>query len=212
MTDRSEDEGPLEIAIVGDLTDSEAELTDRLLSIEPGGECTIYFDSPGGSPYCAVSLMTLIKLRDLKATGIVTGECSSATLWPFAACQRRIVTPFSVMLFHPMRWQSEENVGLAEASEWARHFGQLEQDMDVLLANLFNVPPDKMRKWINPGRYVSGREMAEAGMAELIELDDLRLIASHNAAKESSPDNSNGAGGHAHMPGKSPARPRRRRR
>ena len=52
--------GPLEIAIVGDLTDHEAELTDRLLSIEPGGQCTIYFDSPGGSPYCAVSMATLM--------------------------------------------------------------------------------------------------------------------------------------------------------
>ena len=133
MQKRRDEEEPVEIAIVGDLTDSEADLTDRLLSVEPGGECTIYFDSPGGSPYCAVSLMTLIQLRDIKATGIVTGECSSATLWPFAACKRRIVTPYSVMLFHPMRWQSEENVGLAEAAEWARHFGHLEQEMDELL-------------------------------------------------------------------------------
>jgi ATP-dependent Clp protease, protease subunit len=177
MTDRRDEEGPVEIAIVGDLTDSEADLTDRLLGIEPGGECTIYFDSPGGSPYCAVSLMTLIKLRNVRATGIVTGECSSATLWPFAACRRRIVTPFSVMLFHPMRWQSEENVGLAEAAEWARHFGQLEQDMDHLLAHLFGVSPESMRDWINPGRYVSGRDLAAAGMAELVELDKLHLIS-----------------------------------
>ena len=92
MTDRDGEE-PVEIAIVGDLTDSEADLTDRLLGIEPGGECTIYFDSPGGSPYCAVSLMTLIKLRNLRATGIVTGECSSATLWPFAACTRSVYCP-----------------------------------------------------------------------------------------------------------------------
>jgi ATP-dependent Clp protease protease subunit len=166
----------VEIALVGDLTDSEAELTDRLLSVEPGGECTIYFDSPGGSPYCAVSLMTLIKLRDVKATGIVTGECSSAALWPFAACKRRIVTPFSVMLFHPMRWQSEENVGLAEAAEWARHFGHLEQEMDTLLAHLFGVSANIMREWINPGRYVSGRELAAAGMAELVELDQLHRV------------------------------------
>ncbi len=44
MNDREEDEGPVEIAIVGDLTDTEGELTDRLLGVEPGGECTIYFD------------------------------------------------------------------------------------------------------------------------------------------------------------------------
>jgi ATP-dependent protease ClpP protease subunit len=169
-------EGPIEIALVGDLTENEAELTERLLSVEPGGECVLYFDSPGGSPYCAVSLMTLIRLRGLVATGIVTGECSSATLWPFAACQRRYVTPFSVLLFHPMRWQSEENVGLAEAAEWARHFGQLERDMDSLLADLFGVTVEQMNKWINPGRYVSGRELAEAGLAELLDLRDVPSI------------------------------------
>jgi ATP-dependent Clp protease, protease subunit len=214
MDNREDEDGPVEIAIVGDLTDSEAELTDRLLGVEPGGECTIYFDSPGGSPYCAVSLMTLIKLRNLKATGIVTGECSSATLWPFAACHRRIVTPFSVMLFHPMRWQSEENVGLAEASEWARHFAQLEQDMDSLLAHLFNVPTELMRKWILPGRYVSGRELADAGMAELIELDQLHsatfegLHVQHQVATS----NGNGTTAQVRRPAKSPARQRRHRR
>lgn len=213
MSQHDDDDQPVEIAIVGDLTDSEAELTDRLLSIEPGGECTIYFDSPGGSPYCAVSLMTLIKLRDLKATGIVTGECSSATLWPFAACRRRIVTPFSVMLFHPMRWQSEENVGLAEAAEWARHFGQLEQDMDSLLAQLFGVEPEMMRHWINPGRYVSGRDLAAAGMAELIELDQLHRISTSHALLENKMPATNGANGGSTVrrPAKVPVRRRRRR-
>lgn len=214
MIERRDDEGPVEIAIVGDLTDSEAELTDRLLGIEPGGECTIYFDSPGGSPYCAVSLMTLIKLRNLRATGIVTGECSSATLWPFAACRRRIVTPFSVMLFHPMRWQSEENVGLAEAAEWARHFGQLEEEMDALLAHLFGVTPEVMREWINPGRYVTGRELAAAGMAELIELDELHRVSHDRSLVENKSSLSNGAksGTQVRRPAKAPARRRRRRR
>jgi ATP-dependent Clp protease, protease subunit len=213
LSQQQDDDELVEIAIVGDLTDSEAELTDRLLSIEPGGECTIYFDSPGGSPYCAVSLMTLIKLRDLKATGIVTGECSSATLWPFAACHRRIVTPFSVMLFHPMRWQSEENVGLAEAAEWARHFGQLEQDMDSLLAHLFGVEPELMREWINPGKYVSGRDLAAAGMAELVELDQLHRISSNPALLENKMPASNGANGGSTVrrPAKVPVRRRRRR-
>jgi ATP-dependent protease ClpP protease subunit len=172
MNSTSDDRRP-EIALVGDLTENEAELTERLLDVEPGGECLIYFDSPGGSPYCAMSLMTLIRLRSLRATGIVTGECSSAALWPFAACDRRIVTPFSVMLFHPMRWQSEENVGLAEAAEWARHFGQLEKDMDALLADLFGTSRELMDQWINPGRYVGGPELAAAGLAELVTFDAL---------------------------------------
>jgi ATP-dependent protease ClpP protease subunit len=211
MVEKAEDEGPIEIAIVGDLTDSEGELTDRLLAVEPGGECTIYFDSPGGSPYCAVSLMTLIKMRGLNATGIVTGECSSAALWPFAACQRRFVTPFSVMLFHPMRWQSEENVGLAEAAEWARHFGQLERDMDVLLAHLFGVPAEAMHQWINPGRYVSGRELAEAGMAKLVEFDQLNTIPFQPLLPESA-TRTVGAGTKEHRQQMAPAARRRPRR
>ena len=72
-----------------------------------------------------------------------------------------------------MKWQSEENVGLAEAAEWARHFGHLEKDMDALLADLFGVSRDMMRSWINPGKYVSGSELAGAGLAELITASDL---------------------------------------
>ena len=173
--------GPLEIALVGDLTDNEVDLTEKLLSIEPGGECTMYIDSPGGSPYCAMSLMSLILLRGLRVTGIITGECSSAALWPFAACRRRLVTPYSVMLFHPMKWQSEEHVALAEAAEWARHFGHLESQMDHLLAELFGISNETMKKLIDPGRYVSGRELSEAGMAEMIELHQLKIFKSNGA-------------------------------
>ncbi|MEM8679143.1 MAG: hypothetical protein AAGF97_07315 [Planctomycetota bacterium] len=169
----TEDEGPIEIPFVGDLTDSEAELTDRILSVPPGGECTLFIDSPGGSPYCAISLTTLLIVRDIKATALVCGECSSAALWPFAACQRRVVSPYSVLLFHPMKWQSEEHVGLAEASEWARHFGVLEQDMDKLLCTLLGVEQGLMDKWIRPGRYVSGKELVDAGLAEMLDLNEM---------------------------------------
>ena len=176
-------EHPIEIAFVGDLTDNEAELTERLLSVPPGGECTLFIDSPGGSPYCAVSLTTLISLRGVNATGIVCGECSSAALWPFAACRHRVVTPYSVLLFHPMKWQSEEHVGLAEAAEWARHFGDLEIEMDELLSTLFGIDEEALAKWIKPGRYVSGREFAAAGLAELVELKDLPQFQREKVSK-----------------------------
>jgi ATP-dependent protease ClpP protease subunit len=163
--------------------------------VPPKGECVLFIDSPGGSPYCAIALTTLIKLRGLKATGIVTGECSSATLWPFAACHRRIVTPYSVLLFHPMKWQSEEHVGLKEAAEWARHFGSLEKDMDRLLADLLGVDSGFLDDWINPGRYVSGREFAEAGLAELVSLAGSQVASP--IAPSSNGNGKNRAKGHA---------------
>ncbi len=172
--DRIEGEdGPIEIALVGDLTENESDVYDKMLGIPVGSECALYINSPGGSAYSAISLMTLIRLRDLRVTGVVTGECSSAALWPFAACSRRVVTPYSVFLFHPMKWQSEEHVQLAEAAEWARHFNDLEHDMDRLLAQLFDLPYERLLQWMRPGRYVSGSELAEAGLAQLVELAPL---------------------------------------
>ncbi len=198
-------QGPIEIAFVGDLTDNEADLTDKLLSVEPGGECTLYIDSPGGSPYCAMSLVSLMMLRRIRATGIVTGECSSAALWPFAACKRRLVTPFSILLFHSMKWQSEEHVGLAEASEWARHFGSLESEMDHLLARLFGIPDTELRSWITAGRYVSGTELAAAGLAELIDVHSFRAVESNGATQRMKPSG-------AKRPALGPSRKRRGRR
>lgn len=167
------EEGPLEIALVGDLSENEVDVYEKMLGIPAGSDCTLYINSPGGSAYTAISLMSLIRLRGLRVTGVVTGECSSAALWPFAVCCRRIVTRYSVFLFHPMKWQSEEHVQLAEAAEWARHFNDLEHDMDRLLAQLFDLPYERLLQWMRPGRYVSGSELAEAGLAQLVELAPL---------------------------------------
>jgi ATP-dependent protease ClpP protease subunit len=98
-----------------------------------------------------------------------------------------MVTQHSVLLFHPMKWQSEEHVGLSEAAEWARHFGHLEIEMDRLLAELFQTPLERISKWITPGTYITGRELAEAGLAELIELTPLSQFELNGAPKGGKP-------------------------
>ena len=167
---REDREGPMEIAVCGDLSEHEVDISEKLLTVSPGGECTLYFNSPGGSAYVALSLASLIILRGINATGVVVGECSSAAIWPLAACRRRIVTAHSVLLFHPLKWESGEHVSIDEAAEWARHFAHLEQDMDGVLARLLGVATERLAAWMKPGRYVSGHELATAGLAELVDL------------------------------------------
>lgn len=162
--------GPWEIAITGDLSaDRQTETIARIVEFPVHSKGIIYFDSCGGSVYAGLSLATLIRTRELNATAVAIGECSSAALMPFAACPKRFVTPLSTLLFHPMRWQSEEDVRLEEATEWARHFKQLECDLDDLLVKLFPMDAELLQKWTRPGRFVSGREFAEAGLAELFD-------------------------------------------
>ncbi len=48
--DQRQEDAPTEIALVGDLTENEADLTEKLLSIEPGGSCTSISTRQGAAP------------------------------------------------------------------------------------------------------------------------------------------------------------------
>lgn len=164
------DGGRWELAICGDLTDRQYDLVNRLVEVPRNSSGTIYFDSCGGSAYVGLGLASLIRLRGLKPIGVVTGECSSAAILPFAACVRRFVTPHSTLLFHPLRWQSEESVKYEEAAEWARHFKEMERDLDEILSRMFETSLERLAAWTRPGHFVTGAEMVEAGLAEMLDL------------------------------------------
>jgi ATP-dependent Clp protease protease subunit len=161
---------PPEIPVIGEVDDWEGEVIRALLDIPPGGDCVFYIDSAGGSVYGALAVLTLLRYRRLTATAVVLGECSSAALLLFAGCQRRLVTPHSILFFHRMRWQSEKRVGAEEAFLWAKHFEEMEKQIDALQARLFGAAEKQVKDWTRTGRYVTGIQVAEAGLAELIEL------------------------------------------
>lgn len=157
-----------EIVIAGDLSDKQTDLEELLCEVSRGSRGTFYFDSPGGSVFTGLALATLVRIRKLTVTGIVAGECSSAAIMPFAACSERYVTPHSSLLFHPMSWSSEENIRVEEAEEWTRHYKQTEKDLTDLLGRLFGCDMEKLEPWLKPGRYVTGQEMVDAGLAQML--------------------------------------------
>src|SRR5947208_8019896 len=150
---------PTEIPLIGEVDDWEEDVIKTLLDIRPGGECVFYFDSMGGSVYGALAVVTLLRQRQLQCTGIVLGECSSASLLIFAACQKRLVTRYSTLFFHRMRWQSEKRVGSEEAFLWARHFDEMEKEIDDLQARLFGSSEVVVREWTAGSHYVSGAQL-----------------------------------------------------
>src|SRR5216684_8902146 len=159
-----------EIPVIGDVDDWEADVVKALLNLRPQSECVFYIDSMGGSVYGALAVMTLLRHRQLEATAVVLGECSSAALLLFAACRRRFVTPYSTLLFHRMRWQSEKRVGSEEAYLWAKHFEEMEKDIDDLQVRLFGMAEDQVRSWTTGGHYVTGPQLVDAGLAQLLEV------------------------------------------
>lgn len=168
---------PWELLICDDLTDKQLELTEKLMEVPRRSSGVIWFNSCGGSVYAGLALASMIRLRGLNATAVVAGECSSAALMPFAACQRRYVTSHATMLFHPIRWTGDEDMRLEDAAEWARHFAALESDLDELLLRLFGRETDSefrvtIHQWTRPGRFVVGQELADTGVANVVSLTD----------------------------------------
>jgi ATP-dependent protease ClpP protease subunit len=160
----------VEIAVVGEVDDWERDVVKELLEVPAGGECVFYIDSAGGSVFGALAALTLLRYRNVRATAVVIGECSSAAILLFAACGRRLVTPHSTLLFHRMRWQSDKRVAAGEAVLWARHFDDLEKGIDDLQARLFGAAEEQVRAWTAAGHYVTGPQVVAAGLAELLEL------------------------------------------
>ena len=170
MTTEKKSKKMLEIALIGEVDDWENDVVKELLEAKPKRECTFYIDSMGGSVYGALTITTLLRHRQLACTGIVLGECSSASLLIFAACQKRLVTRYSTLLFHRMRWQSDKRVGAREASLWCKHFETMEKDIDDLQARLFGAAEQQVREWTDKGEYVTGPQLVAAGLAELLEV------------------------------------------
>src|SRR5262245_38674416 len=110
MPKKKPQNGPGEIAVVGEGDDWEADVVKALLELPPGCACVCYSDSAGGSVFGALAVLTLLRHRRIEPTAVVLGECSSAALLLFAGCPRRVVTPYSTLLFHRMQWQSEKRV------------------------------------------------------------------------------------------------------
>ena len=69
------DEGPVEIAICGDLSERESDVVEKLLGVPLGGECVLYFNSPGGSAYSA--LLGVIVIQSI-ASGLTLLDLSSS--------------------------------------------------------------------------------------------------------------------------------------
>jgi ATP-dependent protease ClpP protease subunit len=166
---KKEERAP-EIPIVGEVyDDAVADVIRDLLEVPEGGEATLYIDSSGGSVYSALAIATLIRLRKIRATGMVLSECSSAAILIFAACERRFCTPRSVFLFHRVKWRSEKDMRREEAINWAQHFQWLESEVDRWQASLFGQGGEVVAEWVEQGRFVIGTELADNGLAEIID-------------------------------------------
>ncbi|MBE7560562.1 ATP-dependent Clp protease proteolytic subunit [bacterium] len=163
----------VELPLVGAVEDCEKDILSALLELAPGQECVLYIDCSGGSTYSSMAITTTILHRRINATGIVVGECSSSALLILAACRKRLAAPYATFFFHPMKWESGEGVDAREAASWGKYFSRLEGEFDQLQKRLFGNGSEQFSQFINEFRFLTGREMAETGLVELLPLEEI---------------------------------------
>lgn len=73
------------------------------LSLKGSDPIKIIFRTNGGSPSWGLRMYDAIKSAPVETIGYGVNRCSSAGLYPFAGCVKRIGMPHSRYLFHSMR-------------------------------------------------------------------------------------------------------------
>ena len=156
-----------DILLTGEIDERANKIVHALLKIPEDDEFTIYINSPGGSLMGAISIASTIQYRRLKGTVVVTGECSSAALLPFAACQDRFISPCSLFLWH----QTQHEPSGMESTRllpWAERAKSHDIATNTMLAEMLDIPRELISDWEKQSRYFSAKEMTKAGLAELI--------------------------------------------
>lgn len=168
-------EGPMEIALVGDLSENQTSLCEKLLEVESGGECVLYIDSLGGSPYVAMAITTLILIRDLR-----NRHRGRRVLVGRSVALRRLRKAFGHALqrpsFPPHEVAERGERGPGRGHGMGQAFPPTRERHGSPAGRHVPCAVQKIHAWCNPGRYIPGRDLAEAGLAELIELRPLEMM------------------------------------
>ena len=175
-----------ELAIHGDLTDKQSDLVARMLEVPRRSRGIIFFDSCGGSAYVGLALASLIRLRGLKADAVVAGECSSAALMPFAACQPAIRDEaFDPACSTRSAGKARRTCGWRRPPNGPATSSSSKAELDELLAKMFGCSLEMLTQMDAAGPL---RQRARAGRRGTCAARSTCLPATSGSRSASSPD------------------------
>jgi ATP-dependent Clp protease, protease subunit len=167
---------PKTFTILDEVEKCEKDLVEGLLALPSRRPCRIIINSGGGSVYASLAIATVMKMRQIQAEGIVLADCSSSALVVLSTCATRKIAPHASLLFHPMRWSSEDQARLSGAKSWAAEFDRIQRVYEDWLVTHLQLPRRTIRMWIREERYVLASELINLGVAEPLSLEGENVI------------------------------------
>jgi len=167
---------PKTITILDEVEKCEKEVVEALLSVPDKRPVRFLINSSGGSVYASMAICTVLKMKQLQAEAIVLADCSSSALMIFATCQTRRIAPHASLLFHPMRWSSDEQSRLPGAKSWAAEFTRVASVYEDWLVSHLGLQRRLLKTWMREERYVLAHELVELGVASFLEYPAADII------------------------------------
>lgn len=158
----------MNLYLIGGVEGCERELVEKLIEARAGkGSIRLYVNSRGGDLASALAIVGA--MRALDVTAVVLGECHSAALLPFAAAKKRLVMPWTTCLFHvAYEEDAKGDMTIEDAKQFVFNMEEAERQKNEILAELLGVKIDVIDDWSEQGRYVTAKELAEAGLVEIL--------------------------------------------
>lgn len=160
---------PKTITLLDEVEKCEKEIVESLLGVPDKKSVRFLINSGGGSVYASLAIATVLKMKQLQSEAVVLADCSSSALMIFATCQTRRIAPHASMLFHPMRWSSDDQARLPGAKSWAAEFTRVAGVYEDWLVTHLGLPRRLLKTWIREERYVLAHELVELGVASFLE-------------------------------------------
>jgi ATP-dependent protease ClpP protease subunit len=178
---------PKTVTLLDEIEKCEKEVVDSLTALPDKKTVRFLINSGGGSVYASLAIATVMKLKQLHGEAIVLADCSSSALLIFATCQTRKIAPHASLLFHRLRWSSEDQARLSGAKSWAAEFTRVAGVYEDWLVSHLGLPRRTIKTWIREERYVLADELIELGVAEPLEFPIDNVIEIATPARRKAP-------------------------
>jgi ATP-dependent Clp protease protease subunit len=149
---------PIVVRLYGEVNNgSIAPVTDVIKAAQLGqAPVLLLLDSPGGSVFAGLKLVSQIRTSKVPVVTLVTGMAASMAAIIHQAGHLRLMTKNSMLMFHPVAGGTQgilhEMVSLIEAIKG------VERDMDELVSRQTGIPLSILKPLIIENLYLNDRE------------------------------------------------------
>lgn len=172
----------MQIKVIGELVNTvqpddgqqyavESELLQAIRDAPENEEIEVVIDSLGGSLSAGMSIYRALKNHPGKVIAKVEGYACSAASMIMCAADEVEVYANSIVMIHGVQL-IEQTVNASNIEELAKEINSVDDAVASIYIGRTGQSDETIRDWMNPGKWMSGKEAVALGFADLIRAEN----------------------------------------